>query len=541
MRRGLLAVLVSLLLFPGSAFAFQFSTPRLSYAVAGIGTFINNLFTPPTVAQHIEPSAAAASAAAATTPPSTASFATPSPNIAPSTPPAATPTATERTVYLQPQTIERTIVQAAPLPNDTVRAPVLAQLLAEFESKISAQIAAITTPPHFPQQVAGGGNGVFSYGAAAAASTGSGGGGSGGASLSDVNSMIASAIQAALAAIDHLTANTITATNANLSSATVTTLHVTGATTLDTPLPAASGGTGISTAPTYGQLLLGQSNGTYALVSTSSLGIPGGTGIWGAVTGSLSNQTDLQNTLNAKLSLAQWYATTTSALAEGSNLYFTTARADARINATSTIGTLVAASNLASVGTVTTGTWNAAAIGIPYGGTGLSAAPSYGQLLIGQSNGTYALVSTSSLGISGGGGSSASSTLLSDANTFSGIHSGPPSPTLRATGRVPSPISPPPSSSAWASRPPAQSPSSAPTKASPFRRRRPATTSRARRASHSPPPRRATSSGKTPAPPFPLPLPTTLPQAPARSRRPTPPTSSPTPTPSAARPSSMAL
>ncbi len=218
------------------------------------------------------------------------------------------------------------------------------------------------------------------------------GGGSGGVSVSDVSNMIASAIQAALAAIDHLTANTITATNSTLGSATVTTLHVTGTATLDTPLAAASGGTGISTAPTYGQLLMGQSNGTYALVSTSSLGIPGGTGAWGAITGTLSNQSDLQNALNAKLSLAQWYATTTSALAEGSNLYFTNARADARINATSSIGTLLAAPNLASVGTVTSGTWNAAAIGIPYGGTGLTSAPSYGQLLLGQSNGTYALV-----------------------------------------------------------------------------------------------------------------------------------------------------
>ena len=120
--------------------------------------------------------------------------------------------------------------------------------------------------------------------------------------------MVASAIQAALSAIDHLTANTVTATNAKLTNATVTTLHVTGTATLDTPLSASSGGTGISTAPTYGQLLMGQSNGTYALVSTSSLGIPGGTGAWGAITGTISNQSDLQNALNAKLSLAQWYA-----------------------------------------------------------------------------------------------------------------------------------------------------------------------------------------------------------------------------------------
>ncbi|RJQ34747.1 DNA-binding protein, partial [Candidatus Parcubacteria bacterium] len=38
-------------------------------------------------------------------------------------------------------------------------------------------------------------------------------------------------------------------------------------------------------------------------------------------------------------------------------------------------------------------------IGVLYGGTGLTIAPSYGQLLLGQSNGTYALTATSSLGL----------------------------------------------------------------------------------------------------------------------------------------------
>ena len=60
------------------------------------------------------------------------------------------------------------------------------------------------------------------------------------------------------------------------------------------------GGTGTSTAPTQGQLLIGNSIGTYNLVSTSSLGI--NSAIWGMITGTLSNQTDLQNSLNSKLS-----------------------------------------------------------------------------------------------------------------------------------------------------------------------------------------------------------------------------------------------
>ena len=123
-------------------------------------------------------------------------------------------------------------MQSAPLPDDLVHTSLLAELLAAFESKISAKISAVTTPPPFPQQVAANGNGVFSYGAAAAASSG-GGGSASGVSLSDVNAMVAAAIQAALSAIDHLTANTVTATNATLTNATVTTLHVTGTATLE--------------------------------------------------------------------------------------------------------------------------------------------------------------------------------------------------------------------------------------------------------------------------------------------------------------------
>jgi hypothetical protein len=84
------------------------------------------------------------------------------------------------------------------------------------------------------------------------------------------------------------------------------------------------GGTGTTTAPTYGQLLLGNASGGYNLVATSSLGI---TNIptWGTIAGTLSNQTDLQAALDAKLALANWYSTTTDALAQGSvNKYYST-------------------------------------------------------------------------------------------------------------------------------------------------------------------------------------------------------------------------
>ena len=94
-----------------------------------------------------------------------------------------------------------------------------------------------------------------------------------------------------------------------------------------------NGGTGNGAAPAYGQLLVGNASGGYTLTSTSSLGIAGGGGTWGSITGTLSNQTDLQNALNAKFSLASWYATTTDGLAQGAtNKYFSNALAQGAIS-----------------------------------------------------------------------------------------------------------------------------------------------------------------------------------------------------------------
>jgi|GEM_PF-567017 len=99
-------------------------------------------------------------------------------------------------------------------------------------------------------------------------------------------------------------------------------------------LSVTNGGTGTSTTPGYGKLLLGNAVGGYDLVATSSLGIT--SAAWGNITGSLSSQTDLQNALDAKFSLTSWYATTTSALAEGSNLYYTPNRVASVIAGTTT-------------------------------------------------------------------------------------------------------------------------------------------------------------------------------------------------------------
>ena len=72
-----------------------------------------------------------------------------------------------------------------------------------------------------------------------------------------------------------------------------------------------NGCTGTSTAPAYGNILIGGKNGEYEYVASSTLGGGGGGGTGFSTT-----------------SAAYWFTQqTTSGLAEGSNLYFTNARA----------------------------------------------------------------------------------------------------------------------------------------------------------------------------------------------------------------------
>jgi len=70
---------------------------------------------------------------------------------------------------------------------------------------------------------------------------------------------------AAASAINQL--SNVTITNPNITGGNVT------ATSFSGLLAVGSGGTGVSTAPSYGQLLVGNSSGGYNLVATSSLGI----------------------------------------------------------------------------------------------------------------------------------------------------------------------------------------------------------------------------------------------------------------------------
>jgi len=150
-------------------------------------------------------------------------------------------------------------------------------------------------------------------------------------------------------------------------------------TTIGGTLGVTKGGTG-STTPS--DFLFGDGAGN--LISTSTI-----------------SQNFIDNALartNNVLTLSSWFSTTTDQLTEGgTNLYFTNARADARINATSTIGTLISTPSLSTIGTVTTGTWNGSIIAETFGGTGQT---SYviGDLLYANAANSLARLATSTRG-----------------------------------------------------------------------------------------------------------------------------------------------
>ncbi|MFH1956331.1 MAG: hypothetical protein ABIJ28_01670, partial [Patescibacteria group bacterium] len=130
-------------------------------------------------------------------------------------------------------------------------------------------------------------------------------------------------------------------------------------------------------------------------------------------------------------------ATTTDYLSEGSsNLYWTNNRFDIRLTATSTLPAITTLANLASIGTITSGIWNANAIDVTHGGTAqtswtqgdmlyASAANTLAKLAIGtngyvlQSNGSIPTwVATSTLGL---GGSSGTVTSVSGSGGTTGL------------------------------------------------------------------------------------------------------------------------
>ena len=100
----------------------------------------------------------------------------------------------------------------------------------------------------------------------------------------------------------------VTITNANLTASEIPALDYFPATNT---VSVGYGGTGISSAPSYGQLLLGNASGGYTLTATSSLGISGG---GGGTPGGASGQVQLNGNGSFVGSGSFTFATTTSLL-----------------------------------------------------------------------------------------------------------------------------------------------------------------------------------------------------------------------------------
>ncbi|MDQ3009070.1 MAG: hypothetical protein M3Q81_05805, partial [bacterium] len=189
--------------------------------------------------------------------------------------------------------------------------------------------------------------------------------------------------------------NTFTGSNTFNGALTIGSLTgplqaVNGAVSATSTLSTVYGGTGLSSAPSFGQILRGTGTG-YALVATSTLGI------------ALSDTTGTLAVNRGGTGLASYtagdvlYASGTGTLAGTTTANLKTTLALNNVENTA-LSTWAGSTNLTTLGTIGTGTWNATAIGGTKGGTGLSTVTT-NQLLIGGAGNTWTQVATSSLGL----------------------------------------------------------------------------------------------------------------------------------------------
>ena len=251
-----------------------------------------------------------------------------------------------------------------------------------------------------------------------------------------------------------ITAGNITATS-NTTLTSLSNLNTVGTITSGvwsgTAIAVANGGTGLTTAPLNGQIDIGNGTGFTRTTITPGSGITitnASGGITVAASGiTSSNLSSTAGITNAQLANSKTTlgatdlilggtittvtglsaitstnligaltgnASTATKLAATKNINGVAFDGSADITVTAAAGTLtgttlasnVVSSNLTSVGTITSGVWNGTPIAIANGGTGLTSAPTNGQINIGTGSGTYTTTTlTPGLGISIANGS----------------------------------------------------------------------------------------------------------------------------------------
>jgi hypothetical protein len=216
-------------------------------------------------------------------------------------------------------------------------------------------------------------------------------------------------------------------TNANTS-----TLTVSSADTLDSVL---SRGNVSSQAITVGNLTVGGDltiNGTTTTINSTVISVDDKNIELGAVATPTDTTADgggiiLKATTDKTISWVQltnaWTSSENIDLASGKEYRI----ANTSVLNSTTLGSSIVNSSLTSLGTVTSGTWNATTISIAKGGTGLTTTPTNGQLLIG--NGTGYVLSTISSGqnvtVTNGAGSISIAAANTNLSWTAGSTSGP--------------------------------------------------------------------------------------------------------------------
>jgi hypothetical protein len=187
-------------------------------------------------------------------------------------------------------------------------------------------------------------------------------------------------------------------------------------------LGATNGGLGLTSAPTYGQIPVGNVLGGYTLTATSSLGLL-------SSIGGLDTYVQFNNAGSLGGSSAFTFNNTVGRLT--STYASTTAFSSGYASSTSFFAGTLSVGSLsgflkATAGSVATSLINLASditgtLPVSSGGTGSASAPSYGQLLVGNNSGGYTLTATSSLGlIAGSIGGSDTQVQFNDAGSFAG-------------------------------------------------------------------------------------------------------------------------
>ncbi|MDE2218414.1 MAG: tail fiber domain-containing protein [Patescibacteria group bacterium] len=213
-------------------------------------------------------------------------------------------------------------------------------------------------------------------------------------------STLANLLLAGSTTLQNFTANNSTTTNATSTNLAISgSLNVSGNSTL-----ANSTTTNLSVSSVASTTNLVVSNNS--VLGTIASGVWNGTAVATQYGGTGQNFSASSGLINLYSGTASAMATSslgllTTNVAEGTNQYWTNDRFDNRLSATTSLQNIATLANLATVGTITSGTWSGSTIAVSKGGTGQTSFTS-GNLLYGAGTGALQNVATSTMSVGNG-------------------------------------------------------------------------------------------------------------------------------------------